>query len=65
MTVALFVYIKAGIEGNPAAILPFLQAKLIPTLLAGYSFWPVVNIGIFRFVPQVGAAGWAMVGPLP
>jgi protein Mpv17 len=44
-----FALIKA-MEGEPAAIIPTIQAKFWPTLAANYMIWPLAHLINFRFV---------------
>ena len=49
---AVFLTALKVMEGSPAAVLPFLQARLVPTVLAGWTVWPAVNAVNFKFVPE-------------
>lgn len=40
------------VQGNPAAIIGTIQAKLIKTLLANYALWPLAHIINFKFIPS-------------
>jgi hypothetical protein len=50
MTAAWLCFVALALEGQ--AVVPFLEAKLVPTLLAGWSFWPAVCVFSFRCVPR-------------
>lgn len=46
------VMVSLLVQGNPAAIIGTIQAKLIKTLLANYALWPLAHIINFKFIPS-------------
>lgn len=40
------------LDGRPDAVLPAIQAKLLPMLLANYALWPAAHLINFKFVPS-------------
>ncbi|KAL4451615.1 hypothetical protein ABPG75_007277 [Micractinium tetrahymenae] len=51
MLLAFFAAVKL-MEGSPAEILPYVQAKFTFTLLTGYALWVPYNIAAFKWIPQ-------------
>lgn len=51
MLLVFFAAVKL-MEGQPHAILPYVQDKYVPTLLAGYALWVPFNIVSFKYIPQ-------------
>ena len=47
----LFYAYKCASEGRPSHYTAELQEKLLPTLKAGWSLWPVAHVVNFAFVP--------------
>ena len=39
------------LQFRPQAIIPAIQRKLLPMLLANYALWPLAHIINFKFVP--------------
>lgn len=53
MTAVWLSFLCACVEGQPwCNMVPFVQAKLLPTLMAGWALWPAVCAISFRFVPR-------------
>ena len=48
--VVFYSYLKTA-EGERHRIGETLRDKFVPTLLAGYAFWPLAHIINFRFIP--------------
>ena len=44
---------RAGGQNHPENILPAIQAKLVPMMIANYAVWPIAHVINFKFVaPQ-------------
>ncbi|KAK9832036.1 hypothetical protein WJX81_000378 [Elliptochloris bilobata] len=39
------------LQGHPENILPAIQSKLVPMMIANYAVWPIAHIINFKFVP--------------
>ena len=40
-----------GEQGHPENIMPAIQSKLVPMMIANYAVWPVAHLINFKFVP--------------
>lgn len=49
---ALFYAYLAMADGRLSSIPDILQAKLLPTILAGYALWPVAHLINFKYIPS-------------
>ena len=41
-----------GRQNHPENIVPAIQAKLVPMMIANYAVWPIAHIINFKFVPS-------------
>lgn len=46
-----FAFINV-LDGRPDAVLPAIQNKLLPMMLANYALWPAAHLINFKFVPS-------------
>lgn len=49
---ALFYAYLAMAEGHLSSLPDTLQAKLLPTILAGYVLWPLAHLINFKYIPS-------------
>lgn len=40
-----------GEQGHPENIMPAIQSKLVPMMIANYAVWPIAHLINFKFVP--------------
>lgn len=52
LNTAIFFASLALMQGDPGSIAGTLDAKLLPTVLAGYMIWPLAHIVNFKFIPE-------------
>lgn len=39
-------------QGHPEAVIPSIQAKLLPMMLANFAVWPIAHLINFKFIPS-------------
>ena len=40
------------VQGHPEAVLPSIQAKLLPMMIANFAVWPIAHLINFKFIPS-------------
>eukprot|EP00889_Picochlorum_renovo_P005286 jgi/Picre1/32316/NNA_007662.t1 len=48
----LFYLFKVSTEGRPSEFIGEMQAKYVPTLVAGWKLWPAAHVVNFLFIPN-------------
>lgn len=48
----LFYLFKVSTEGRPSEFVGEMQAKYVPTLIAGWKLWPAAHVVNFLFIPN-------------
>jgi hypothetical protein len=47
-----FTHPCAMFQGHPELVIPCIQTKLLPMLLANYAIWPLAHLINFKYVPS-------------
>ena len=43
---------RVCVQGHPEAVIPSIQAKLLPMMIANFAVWPIAHLINFKFIPS-------------